>query len=161
MRFHWPYILPSFSAFSQHFIPVSSTNVKWKTSHGNRFLPYIVIYWNCSKNIIQVNRRLGLLSSILNLQFLIWAWTRVYDGCSRLHECAKPGGSKKNPPWKAVLTDVVSVSRFTGFEWTEGLFDKNLSGLNPYSCGRGFNKHLQRNRVSWNIAELGSDIYTR
>ena len=55
---------------------------------------------------------------------------------------------KKNPPWKAVLTDVVSVSRFTGFEWTEGLFDKHLGGLNPYSCGRGFNKHLQRNRVS-------------
>lgn len=159
MRFHWPYILPSFSAFSQHFIRVSSTNVKWKTSHGNRFLPYILIYWNCSKNIIQVNRRFVVLYfkfaiSYLNLDPSLWR----LQSSTRMRQTRR---IQKNPPWKAVLTDVVSVSRFTGFEWTEGLFDKHLGGLNPYSCGRGFNKHLQRNRVSWNIAELGSDIYTR
>jgi len=145
MRFHWPYILPSSSAFSQHFIRVSSTNVKWKTSHGNRFIPYILIYWNCSKNIIQVNKRFvvryfrGLLSAIsyLSLDPSLWrlqSSTRKRQTSRIQKKSTLESGFKRRRFGERIHW--FRVDRRPIWQ-TFRRFQKD-----PDSCGRGFNKHL-------------------
>ena len=61
-------------------------------------------------------------SSHLSLDLSLWrSWIEKYR-FSRLHEFAKPVGSKKIHSGEGFKKDAVPVCGITGFAWTEGLF---------------------------------------
>lgn len=142
MRFHWPYILPSSSAFSQHFIRVSSTNVKWKTSHGNRFLPYILIYWNCSKNIIQVNKRFV----VRYFKFAI-SYLSLDPSLRRLQSSTRMRQTSRIQKKSTVESGLKRCRFGEQIHWfrvdRRPIWQKfRRFKKDPDSCGRGFNKHF-------------------
>ena len=97
------------------------------TIHTNTLLRFPIanyqlamIYWNCSKNSIQVNRRLFSGCCPLfhfKIQFSKYPISVVYTNSP------KPSDTKtKIYSGELFKKDAVSVTAFTGFVWTEGRF---------------------------------------